>query len=276
MTVGAVRRGAGRQARRIRSAAARQKAIFTPFRLVMLAIAIVVSATGYWVWQSRTRDRAELELRSAVEEGRSALQAGDLEKAAEQFALANAALKILGRDDAASREVRQLARETTAANALAVSTLPNIAQEALRRQDDANDNWDDVFQTLYGDSWIVMETTIEQASTPDDTQHLVLNYPLVVDGVPFAIDVDLPIFRRLPLDDEPRRVIFAGQLASCRPVSPAARQWKFELRAETAFLWSGFDTLRALGLTSGDARSEQVLRQVLVEQSRLMGIGSRE
>src|SRR5580704_4032566 len=61
-----------------------RRPLVSRFRLILLAIGVVVGATGYFVWQSRLTDQALVSLPVHLEAGAAALRAGDVPKAAEE------------------------------------------------------------------------------------------------------------------------------------------------------------------------------------------------
>ena len=77
----------------------------------MLAIAGVVTATGYFVWQSRLNDRALVSLPGHLEAGEAALRTGNVPVAADEYRLAAWAVDRLKRQDAESAGIRQKAKE---------------------------------------------------------------------------------------------------------------------------------------------------------------------
>ena len=81
------------------------------FRLILLAIGGVVGATGYFVWQSRLTDQALVSLPVHLEAGATALRAGAVPKAAEEYRQAAWAVDRLRREDAESIGIRQKAKE---------------------------------------------------------------------------------------------------------------------------------------------------------------------
>ena len=48
--------------------------------------------------------------------------------------------------------------------------------------------------------------------------------------------------------------------------------WTITLQPETAFLWTDYETCQALGFENEDAGNETITRDLLAEQSRLLGI----
>ena len=252
-------------------AAQRQMSIFTPFRLVLLCIVALVAATMYWGWYSRAVEQAEITLNTAVQRGEAALREHDFTNAAREFQAAGESLEFLGRNDKRAQAIRQMLRESTAASQLLREPLFNIVSDAERAGREGSLGWNDGFRTHYGECWIVMQSTIERTSDMQGNPRLVIDYPLDVGGKLIVIDATLPVFEQLPLENEPRNVIFAAQLKSCRIGGSENQEWIVKLQDDTAFLWSSFDTFQALGFET-DEHAESKIHELLDEQSRLMGI----
>jgi hypothetical protein len=106
----------------------RRRRLFTPVRLALLGVALVVTATAWWLLHLQALDRARDVLATVPRLADEALAEGDFNAAARQFARLGRALDVIGRDDSQSRRWRQMARETTAAADLASGSLHAFAE----------------------------------------------------------------------------------------------------------------------------------------------------
>lgn len=280
----------GHAASGLRAAVARQKAQITPFRLVIVGILVVVAATGYWVMQRNAAERAEITLRTAAEAGYAALDAGDFVTASREFQRACDALAVLRRDDEKATKLRQMLRESIAASHLLSKPLFEVFNELPKVSHRDPAHWQDEFRRDYADQWLVLDTSIirnghrptlggEPAEEPSDSksqshERVIVDYPLVVGGKPAIIEMEGTLFDRLDQGPEPKRVVFAAQLEGGYLRKESPQSWVVTLRGETAFLWSNFDNYRAIGFEFSADRTEQQIRQILQDQSRLMGIDS--
>lgn len=257
----------------LRRAVARQKARLTPFRLVIVGIVAVVAGTGYWVMQRNAAEQAEITLRTASESARAALAEGDFLTASREFRRACDALEVLKRDDETARTLKQMLRESTSASQLLSKPLFDVISELPQASHRDPAHWQEEFRRQYADQWLVIETTImPNSAAPPGNDHMFIDYPLVVGGKPVVIEADVSLFDRLGTTAEPKRVIFAAQLEGCRLRDEDPKRWVVTLRGENAFLWSSFDNYRALGFDFADEAAENDVRQLLEEQSRLLGV----
>jgi hypothetical protein len=242
------------------------------FRLVLLAIGIVVTATGYFVWQSRLNDQALVSLPGHVEAGAAALRAGDVPKAAEEYRQAAWAVDRLGREDAESLGVRQKAKELGAIVNLSTVPLFDICDDARRTVKDRKEDWSEKFDKLYRDSWIVVEGDVIQDTGSDGVGQAMVRFPFPIDSAPVVIDGRLQALGPVSGKNALKHVIFAGQLASLSKEGTKNPIWMIRLKDETAFLWGNVETYQALGLspdTPGDANDA---RHILSQQASAIGL----
>ncbi len=260
-----------------RRASKRVRSTFTPFRLVMLCMLAVISSTGYWVFESGKREQAELRLKAAKERGFAALHERKFITAEQEFRTASEALDRLGRDDAPARKVRQMWRETTVlTNLVDASPLEIIAQAERKIRADPTD-WAEHFESHYAGRWIVLQTTLSRAAAPraTDAEHntnTVIDLPPFLEGRQIDFQGHLAALEQLAIGAEPRHVIFAAQLGTCRLEPAESPRCVISLRSQSAFFWSDFENYRALGFREDEFHTEEEIRQLLDEQSRSMGI----
>jgi hypothetical protein len=223
--------------------------LVSPFRLIVLAIAGVITLTGYLVWQSRLNERALVSLPGHLESGAAALRAGNVRSAADEYRQAAWAVNRLGREDAESAVIRQKARELDAIVNLSSVSLYDICEQARRGARSGAEKWKETFDRLYRDSWIVVEGDVIQDTGPDGIGQPIVRYPFPIDSAPVVFDARLPALAALPDKGGPRHVIFAGQLASLTKEGTKNPLWMIRLKDSSAFLWADFDTYQALGLS---------------------------
>jgi hypothetical protein len=249
-----------------------RRPLLNRFRLVILAIGSVVTATGYFVWQSRLNDQALLSLPGHIEAGAAALRAGDVPKAAEEYRQAAWAADRLGREDAESFNVRQNAKELSAIVNLSTVPLFDICDDARRTIKGRKENWTEKFDKLYRDLWIVVEGDVIQEPGPDGVSQAMVRFPFPIDSAQVVIDGRLQALGPVSGKSALKHVIFAGQLASLSKEGTKNPMWMIRLRDETAFLWGHVDTFQALGLnpdTPGDANDA---RHILSQQASAIGL----
>jgi hypothetical protein len=232
----------------------------------------VVTATGYFVWQSRLNDRALVTLPDHIEAGAAALRVGDVSKAAEEYRQAAWAVDRLGREDAESMDVRQKARELGAIVNLSTASLFDICDDARRAAKERSGDWTEKFDKLYRDSWIIVEGDIVQEAGPDGVGQAMVRFPFPIDSAPVVIDGRLQALARVSGKSALKHVIFAGQLASLSKEGAKTPIWMIRLKDETAFLWANVDTYQALGLSPERPGDANGARHILSQQASAIGL----
>lgn len=249
-----------------------RRPLVSRFLLIVLAIGGVVTATGYFVWQSRLNDRALVSLPGHLEAGAAALRAGDLPTAADEYRQAAWSVNRLGREDAESAGIRQKARELEAIVNLSGVPLYDICEEARRGAPAGALKWTEKFNQLYRDSWIVVEGDVIQDTGPDGLGQAMVRFPFPIDSAPVVIDARLTALAALPAQGGPRHVIFAGQLASLTKEGTKNPLWLIRLKDASAFLWADFDTYQAMGLIPDAPGDANDARRILSQQADALGL----
>jgi hypothetical protein len=243
--------------------------MFSPLRLVLGGVGVVVALTVWWLVQQHERDVAEKTIVAAVREADAALREHDLGEAARQYTALRQALDRLGRRDPQARRLRQAANEVTAAADLSrVSLFDLLHEAATMAAGAARGSWAATFQSSYRDEWIVVDALVTRMPDSANKHQYEIEFPLV-DGIQRArLVANLTAFDELQIPDgKPQRVIFAGQLEACRQDPQLEDSWDIVLRAETGFLWSSAAHLELLGLQADDET-----QRLLVSQSTRLGM----
>jgi hypothetical protein len=243
-----------------------RRRLFSPVRIVLAGVAVVVSLTVWWALRHAARDQAERTIVSAAKLGEQALSEHDLGEAARQFQKVHDALDLLGRTDPHARALRQTARETTAAAELAKTSLFDILHEAANTA--SSESWSATFRSNYRDEWVVLDALVARSTDPSSTQRYEIRFP-IAQGKSHAVVVgDLTAFdKTLSRGGEPERVIFAAQLDDCIRDPHSENGWRIVLRSGTGFLWSSASNLEILGMTIDDGT-----KSVLVAQCGYLGV----
>lgn len=243
----------------------RRKA-FSPLRLVLLGIMLVVAATGWWLKRSYEIDKAQEILATVPRLAEEALEEGDVGAAAKQFAKVRAAIELAGREDHAARRWRQLARETAAATDLAPTSLHELLRETVRAGAGAGVSADS-FRTIYLGTWVVIDAFVSRNDDPTAPARFEVDFPIAIGEHQARLVAELPIFERRISAGTTVRVIFAAQLADCRAAGDAPSTYLIELQPESAFLWGSIETYKLLGLPIDGETTK-----LLSEQLPLMGV----
>jgi hypothetical protein len=247
-------------------------ALLTPVRVVACAIFGVVVLTGYFVWQSQRKEKAALTLREHLDAGDAAFRALRFDEAAAEYQQAAQAVDILGRDDVESRVVRQKAKELNAIAHLSRLSLYDLCEEARLAVAEGETKWSERFDRNHRDSWVIVEGDIVTDAGPDGTQQPLIRYPFPIDGAAVILDARLKALEPRSAVAGPQRVIFAGQLVSFAEEGAKSKAWVLRLKDATAFLWTGDETYRALGLGSDALRSDEDTNRLLAAQGEIVGV----
>jgi hypothetical protein len=261
-----------------------RKVLLTRFRLVLIAIVLVIMGTIGWGIRNRLLARAETTLREAMRRSQAALIEDDFETASGELQTAVAALDTLGRDDVPARRIRQQQREVTAIHKSMPVSLVELLHEAEQaRRNDRLQDWHDRFRLEYAETWIIFDTSITPISSTEnsDTESFdaetsdqensevgfEVDYPLAIQETPIDLSIVGPVGPAFPSVERAGRVVFAAQLQSIRVTQEKPLRWIISLRGTTAFGWSGADTYVAIGLPI-----DEDTQQILKSQARRIGV----
>jgi hypothetical protein len=243
----------------------------TPFRLVIVLMVAVVAFTGYYRIQKHAADQATVTFREATDAGYAALERDDLAEAAQAFSKACRALDVLERDNAESRRVRQMGRETRAGTHLAAAPLEEIVAEASEKPDAGKH-----FRTFFSGQWVVFDTNVSFVrGAGSQAGRWEIEYPLAVDNTRVAIEADLPALEALDYGSQPRRAIFAAQLDDCRLAGGRRPRWVVTLRGTSSFLWTDYRNYRRIGFVPFDDEIASQTAAVLKRQRRAVGLETK-
>lgn len=237
----------------------------TPVRLVGVAIALGLVLTTAVVYRKARWDHALFVLQGSIDRGEAAVKARDFPTALAEYRSAAAALDILGRRDAAARDIRC----TRDAVEVVASRAANPLLPALR-------DWLQGKPTnsfpLADRGWLVFDgSLIPSGKVADDApETLLFDVPIVIDGIPVDVVIPLPTWSRYvtaPQGDQPRRVIFAAQIERADRPAGDRKEVRVWLHGPSARLWTNADVYRVLESDLEDEAS-QAETTALIEQQR--------
>lgn len=248
---------------------AREKRL-TPFRLTVLAIAVVCGLTGWGLWHRQRIETAKTIVAKATEAGMQALQDRDFTTAARELERARDAVDLLKRTDAEAQTVRRLCREAIAARGLAHDSLFELLHESLA-DIKPGDKEATRFNGLYRDAWVLFDATV--LVPEDSTQPCTLDMPVFHRGQTIRIEANFAALRQAVAQAPgggPARVIFAAQLERLTPVSDSQTEAVLTLKDQSAFLWTNHDNYAALGYHEDDAEELKATKTILEGQLVVM------
>ncbi len=247
-----------------------RRKLFSPVRVVLAGVALVVGLLAVWSWNLSMLGHAERTVVAAAKQAELALKEHNIEEATRQYREVRLALDLLGRNDSRARALRQTAFELAAATDLSRASLVEILHEAAATDPDS---WPAKFRTNYRDQWVVIDAQVSRfdASAAADAAkgyRYDVDFRLAEGPNQAVIIADLSAFDPvIPQGGEPLRVIFAGQLEECFVDSRRENTWRIVLRPATGFLWSNPEHFELLGIDADDET-----KQLLAEQTARLGI----
>lgn len=242
----------------------RRKRILSPFRVVALSVAAAIGVTLYLAMHFRQVDRAAITYKDKSEAGYQALTKGDFGAAASAFAEAAAALDLLEQEDEAARQVRQMLRESRAAAELPASNLESIIREITQ-----SETPQETLESRFADRWLIFDTWLYPP--PKQESHLYLDMPILHEEQRVTLRI-APSALPGVVSNAATHVVFAAQLADCTPPAKEHSEWLLDLNGETAFLWTGIESSRHLGLLPNQDAEAAEFRVLLRHQSDLLGL----
>ena len=168
--------------------------------------------------------------------------------------------------------MRQKAKELNAIAHLSRLSLYDLCEEARLAVAEGETKWSERFDRNHRDSWIIVDGDVVSDAGPDGTQQPLIRYPFPIDGAPVILDARLKALEPRSAVAGPQRVIFAGQLVSFAEEGTKSKAWVLRLKDATAFLWTGDETYRALGLGSDALRSDEDTNRLLAAQGEIVGV----
>lgn len=239
-------------------------------RLIVVSIAALLGVTGWSLRNRALREDARALVPVASEAGLTALRQGDFPTAVRELSRAVQGLDTLRRGDAAATAIRQAYREAVAANGLATASLSQLAEEFLTDTGTPEERLRR-FQTQSGSKWLIFDANVVQTSF-DGTPLYQLEVPWMVGERPLQVQLEFPEMDRMAADrplSSAARIIFAGQIDDWivpeRPRQPIVAR----LRKTTAFLWTDYDSLRAVGFQPESKDAERETRELLNRQREI-------
>jgi hypothetical protein len=262
-------------AERVQQAQRQLRTFFTPVRMVVLAMVVIVGLTGLMLLRSSRREWARSHVEPAVDRGLQAFRERDFSTASAAFDDAVQALDYLGRRDAAALAIRQYQRESDAAVQLSGSGIADILKALSEGKQRSNTA--ERFQTDVAGKWLMFDAVLELQRPAENAGKLcVVDVPLALNDQPLDLafdDVPWPQLWKAAPGDGPRRVVFAAQWERFDPPGGQNRPATLVLRSSTAVLWCHFDTYQLVSRAALSDDDQAALRELLQSQRQALGVG---
>lgn len=241
-----------------------QSRLLTPFRMIVIAIALIAISTGWGLWWRHSVESAKAQVQAASEAGMKALKDGDFGVAARQLTRARDAVDLLRRTDADANAIRRSCREAVAGNELSSSSLIEMlveyVEESKAKAKKAS------LGNRHRGAWTIVDSLV---TNPGDSGPCLLDMPIAIDGIPFRVEIDSAAIRNAAQREQANglaRVIFAATLSEIRPETDEDSGPTLVLNGKSAFLWTTLETYQQLGYTEDDVERLQETRNLLTRQ----------
>ncbi len=241
--------------------------LVTPLRLVAVAIFAMSALTISGLWRRYSLESARLAVSQAADAGMAAIEERDFPKAAREMERARRAVDLLGRTDQTAVDIRRFDREATALAKLATGTLTECLQETLATGKPGQAEPLRLSSVNKG-AWMIFDASVFPASKGKN--RFIVDAPMVLNDGIVRIEIESPVFqkRSRPSESgEPSRFIFAAQLEQLSSLKGKPPTAVLTLNGSTAFLWTSYDTYRAIEYQVWDPESEKQIRMILDEQN---------
>ncbi|WP_339733993.1 hypothetical protein [uncultured Gimesia sp.] len=249
--------------------------LITPFRGILAGIMLIVGLTAYGILHSRNLEQASETLKIATATGEDLLKQGDLPAANTAYQEAFHALEVLGRTDQSANEIRQTSRELQAINLQAVSPLFELADEAVTKIKQSDEqSWNSLFDLRYAGSWMIFEASLLPLPPDPETEEprFRLNLPVLLDEYTLYLELTSPSFLEYLEQHPGQPLIFAAQIATFQQAASQSDTGIIELDGKTAFLWSHLDLYEQLGIQFDEFHNRNQIEGVLNQQTQFLGL----
>ncbi len=253
----------------------KQKDFFTPFRLIILFTAFLVSLTGYWVFYNNRLESAGATFQVSIKEGQKALESKDFLLAEKEFGKANKALLILNQKTPEAHDAHIYYLEVNAYNHLVPKSLVEMIELASKPHLPGEPSWENDFQANYYDRWIILDTVLYRKSLEGSKEEFVLESPFLANNVKINFKTDLSRLVNYLGTDSSRRIVIGAQVKSCKKIAGIPLPDEntgivtIALDPESLFLWYHPEILSEIGLI--DDFDKEII-PLLEVQSRFTGL----
>lgn len=244
---------------------------WSPFRILIACVIMVLIATGGWMWRQAALTHAANVVLTEGPLGLEALDRDDWLAAHPHLQRAAAALALLGRTDPEAQTIRQYARETEAQFRLCEASLMELVEAARKDLDSRgskNKKKGKLAPIYYGD-WLIIEGVVAD-STPEKSRRRQHTMRVPLGNEQILIECNFPLFAKLIPKGASRAVILAGTISEISQTEQG--DWKITLDPDSGFLWTHLKTYRSLGFEFNPFRTEESVEKELKEQARVMGV----
>lgn len=238
------------------------KRTFSPFRLLMMAMTIVVGFTIYWMTYQNTVENARQTWLKSPEEIERLLEDREMIDLQQALESAVQAADVLQRNDPESRRVRNLLEETVGINTIASGDLLNGFHQAYDDDDLLVDDAMEQVESVCRSGTFVFDSYLQ--AKPGLSDVYLVDFPATPGRHPVEIIIPLPAVNEFHEMFPDGRAVFAGRID--RVVPPTAKTfepWTLNVKASSFVLMTSLPHCEHVGLTAED---DETLTAVLKRQ----------
>lgn len=249
--------------------------LWTPFRVILLAIVVVGSVTLYWSILEYQRSQAIGHLAAYVEAGKAAVEEQAWIEARQQFGLAVEALDRLDRNDHEAKTIRQFQRETYAMTRLSDRTLFELLEYIDKTFPDLTPEERETEVIVLRDKWFVLTAPVRKKQIKDEDGETLDTYEIVFPWSPSSRNVTIlfapsGMASWMPSDSKLSLTV-AGTFSDIR-LNPITNEWTLEFDPDKSFLWANPETYIGLGFGGESFETPEERDSRLVNQAVMMGM----
>ncbi|MCH2212600.1 MAG: hypothetical protein MK110_14950 [Fuerstiella sp.] len=234
---------------------------FSPFRLLLAGIIMIVSTTGYWVYQSRQYEAARTTWHKETDAIPSLVEQYQIEELEQALGRAAKAGRLLGLSGQKWRYVLNLLDETRAVRSIYRTTVPELISE-VREQIETGSQLPDSLRLELKRVSFVVDGYIDPVDSRSGSY--LLDIPAGSAGHAVSVQMRLPQLGDYLNQNETHRFVFAFRLSDIELNGNSARQtWTLTVAPESFVLLTSVKYCEQLGFPVSDDPS---LTDILLSQ----------
>ncbi|MEO2033734.1 MAG: hypothetical protein ABGZ35_16780 [Planctomycetaceae bacterium] len=242
--------------------------VLSPFRLLVMGMILVLSATGYWIYHRSQHEAARKIWHDTTDAVEALVEQGEFERLEETLSKATAAGRLIGQDGDEWRQILNLFHETQALTAVSFATLPSLLAELSTEQPLDDQELQSFTSDLTSGTFVIDGYIDPVGNEPGD---YLLDIPAMSGEHPVSVSMQLPQLDDYMEQNADHRLVFAFRLGSVeQPVDAQRDAWQLVVAAESFVLLTSEEHCRQLGFSVDSDPSLAVLlasQQAFVEES---------
>lgn len=233
---------------------------FTPFRLLVTGMLVVVVTTSMSVYRERQQEAARRTWHESTDSIARLLTQGDFATLQKTLGNATKAGRRIGQKGPEWRLVLNLHQETRALASVCSATLPSLLYDASAREPLNNYDQRRLESDLLGGTFVV-DGYIDPVGS--ETGSYVIDIQVMFERQPVIVAMQLPQFDELLDQTESRRFVFAFRLADVGRPRDRRDIWQLAVDSESFVLLTSKEHCEYLGFS---VDSDPTLANVLSRQ----------